>query len=168
MAGPIARRPNGLLDLLLTQQQGRSPRELGDIVTPVIDMQHFYETDRLTTAGMTITVTASNTSNTLTIPSGEVWNLKAWSCRGAFATVNQVLAMGYRVSSIVGGQFIDLGRSSFAPTGATDQFADGLIFENDLILPPGTKLTSFSQNVNLDAQANIGVTAAVLYVRMEV
>lgn len=168
MPSPIARRPSGLLDLLLTQQQGKNPSLLGESLSPVLDLGKFYESDRLTTATLAITVTATGVSSTTQVPSGEVWKLLGFGARGTFATVNQRLSLSFRLSTLPGGGIVDMAALTFAPTGAVDKFGDGFMMPEPMILPPGSSITAVATNLNLDGQANIGVSGGLLFVRMDV
>ena len=167
MAGPIARRPAGLLDLLLTQQQGRNPSVLGDDLLPIIDMLHFYEQERLTSEFAAITVNSAADSTTFTVPAGESWKCIGLSARGSFATAAQSIAMGGRISGIEGQGILELSTKSAASTAISDLF--GFLFDlpECRIWPSGTKFSVISRAVDLDAQASISVTATVYYVRME-
>ena len=168
MAGPIARRPQGLLDLLLTQQQGKNPAELGDLLLPVLELGHFYETDRIKTKGATITATTINSNATIEIPAGEAWKVYGFSVRGTFATVDQEVRVGFRISNIAGGEILESESIRFEAFGATDQFGNGIMFPQPIIYPSGAKFTCYTQELDLDAQPSIALRMVMLYIEMNV
>ena len=168
MAGPIARRPAGLLDLLLTQQQGENPKTLGDSVSPVLDILPFYNQERLDTDVQSVNMTAVNSFTSVLIPAGESWRVLCWSVRGAFATVNQTVRLGFRMQQFTGGGLVDLPALQFAASGATDLWGGCTVLPGDemVIYPSGTRFLTYAQELNLDAQANIALTSTVLFVQM--
>lgn len=168
MAGPIARRPAGLLDLLLTQQQGKNPTNLGDDVVPVLDIVPFYNQERLDTDIQSVNMTAVNSFTSAIIPAGESWRVLAWSVRGAFATVNQTVRLGFRMQQLGGGGLVDLPSVPAAAVGATDLWGGATVLPGDslVIYPAGTRFLTYAQSINLDAQANIALTSTLLFVQM--
>lgn len=169
MAGPIARRPNGLLDLLLAQQQGKNPATLGDSVVPVIDLGPFYNSERVSMARTTGTYTVSGGAVTLSIPTGEAWKVLAISCNGSFSAVAQRMAMNAQIVNIPGGS------AGVGPTwklcdvtsvAATDTFG-GAACLDDWILLGGVQFRFICSIIDLAAQPNIPAAVTVTYVRME-
>lgn len=168
MSGPIARRPAGLLDLLLTQQQGKNPNELGDMLLPVIDLSPFYMQERLTTATTSLTNAVVGSSATITIPAGESWMMHFLSVRGSFNAVNQRLKVGFRAASIDGGTIIDIGQTEqLDAIGATDGYSGQVQFAPGSIYPAGTRFLASTQVVDLALGANISGSLNALFVRME-
>lgn len=77
----ITRAPIGLLDFFGIQNQGRNPSLLSGTILPTLDVQSFYQTDKLEyieETGIAIAGTASSTLTT-TIPAGEVWYVKEFA-----------------------------------------------------------------------------------------
>lgn len=166
MGGPIARRPAGLLDLLLAQQQGKNPSSLGDDVLPVIEITDFYNQERIITQGGSLSMTAVNGTNTITIPAGEVWRPIYHACSGTFATTNQTVRIGWEIGSLPGSWQVTHKTERFEAVGATDKFGNAAAFPG-CIFPSGTKFLLRVQEINLDAQANIGLNVQMAYIRME-
>lgn len=170
MASPIARRPAGLLDLLLSQQQGTNPSNLSDNVNPTIDMAQFYYQDRLSVKTQNDNETAVGGTVTITVPAGESWLLWASSFAVQFATVNQRIYCYGHLTGLKGSTspcyFTDYGGMK-TPTGATDIVVGAYWFPNGFIVPSGTNIVAVVGSINLDAQPNIQVNHRVLYARME-
>jgi len=167
MPSPISRRPAGLLDLLLAQQQGQNPTDLIDSVSPTIDMLKFYEAERLDVTRDVKNVTAVGDVGAVDIPAGEYWKVLAIACNWVFATVNQRLGIRIEVKNI-GETRQDLITSVVkTPTGATDEAAVALRLGSPVIFPSGTTLQSRASSLALDGEANIQLTTTVFYVRME-
>lgn len=168
MAGPIARRPTGLLDLLLTQQQGKNPAELGEQLEPTIELIEFYALDRLTvTTQVTAVVGVGNNLN-IEVPGNEVWRLLNVGIRFNWATVNQTFGIRVELRDVPGGGvsvLTDFG-GTLSPSLATDQAGKGHQLPNPILIPPGATIRGDVTNVNLDAQPNISVTLSVLYHRL--
>jgi len=165
MPGPISRRPAGLLDLLLAQQQGKNPSSLSDAVAPVIDLSLFYEQERVDLESKVLSASAVGQAATITVPQGESWKIVGLTVRGTFNIIGSKIRLGL---------FFGIGTSAFAvvkeltstAVAATDKFGDG-IMPPGLILRPGSQLGCIVHEINLNAGANISTTAEVLYVRME-
>ena len=170
MAGPIARRPAGLLDLLLTQQQGKNPSELGDMLSPIIDLLPFYAQDRLSGAVGNKACTAVGDNVGITVPAGESWLVWTTSFSATFATVNQNISVYVELRGAAGTTqpvyLSDLGGLKSAD-GATDIVVGAQCFDKGLMIPSGTELRFVCGALNLDAQANITFRGRVLYARME-
>ena len=168
MASPIARRPGGLLDLLLTQQQGRNPSDLLDSVQPILDMAAFYEQERLYVTGGAKTITAVGGNDTILVPAGESWKLIHAGFFVSFATANQIFACTLELINlqIASMRISDLGGTQ-TPSLAND-FRVGIYTPpQPLILPSGAGLKFGVSSLTLDGQANISMTTRVLVVRME-
>ena len=168
MAGPIARRPSGLLDLLLTQQQGKNPSTLGDDLLPVLDLREFYESQRIETVGGSLSTTAVNQSSTITVPSGQVWRPLFHAVSGVFATANQEIAIGFEIGALPGAWQPTTDAHRFVAQGATDRFGNSANYSGcGIIVPSGTKFVIRVHEIDLDAQANIPLNIQLAYVRME-
>lgn len=169
MAGPIARRPAGLLDLLLTQQQGKNPSELGDVVSPTIDLTSLYEQEVLATTIASITADAVNDFSSIIIPDGEAWKLLASTVHGAFADANEVLSMGHRIQTLPGSGLIDQDALNFAAVGATDLFGGSFVLpaNGTVIYPPGTRFITFVRSITLGVPLSIVVSVDLLHVTMQ-
>lgn len=72
--GNIARKPRGLLDLLLTQSGGQNPSNLMESVRPTLDMLPFYLPERLDADTAAINQAVAGFTG-ITVPEGEVWLL---------------------------------------------------------------------------------------------
>ena len=168
MAGTISRRPAGLLDLLLTQQQGDNPSVLGDTVWPGIDLGPFYDQERLTITNGSSAFTGLAQTNTMTIPSGESWRLLAFGLRGSFATANQYIQLGFQIGGVSGSASVDIDARLFTAVGATDLYSGSFPWvKGNIIFPSGTNFRTKVESLNLDAQANLTVSVNALYVRMD-
>lgn len=168
MAGPIARRPAGLLDLLLTQQQGKQPTDLGDVVTPTLDIQPFYNQERLTTETAVLSNAAVGSVAIITIPAGESWQMLFLTTRGTFNAAAQTLRIGFRIASIAGGDIIDIGQTAdITAVGAADTYSGQVMFQPGQIFSAGTRFLATTQQVGLAAGAAIAGSLNALYVRME-
>lgn len=167
MPSPISRRPAGLLDLLLSQQQGENPDNLGNSVSPTIDLTDFYETDRVSVATATANFTGL-TAVTVTVPAAENWKLYGVSASWTWATANQDLKVKFELRNIPVSEHILASPSLQTSTGATDTGSVAFMLPHPRIIPPGTLVRCRGETINLDAQANIAVKLNVLHVRMEV
>lgn len=168
MSSPISRRPGGLLDLLLAQQQGKNPTLLEDTVAPVIDLTEFYATDRLTVTNAVKNFTGVNITEEITIPAAEQWWVRSVSATGAFATVNQTIRFDVIVDNVPSNSTILHSSGQLAAVGATDRWSFAFYLPSPLIFPPGVDFRFRATEINLDAQANIQATLTVMYTRMEV
>lgn len=165
MAGTIARRPAGLLDLLLTQQQGKNPAELGDLVLPVIDLSMFYGQERLEVNEATRTASAVGNSDEITVPQGESWGILNVSARATFNTIGQKIKISL-FASVGGSDFVMLAENSATAVGATDIVN---VFANlpFTVFPAGAQFGMLVGELDLNAGANISVVTTTLSVRME-
>lgn len=167
MASPISRRPGGLLDLLLTQQQGENPRQLLDAVAPTIEMWPFYQTDRLKILGNTTVLTAVGNIGTRTVPSGEIWKLIGVGYFATFATAAQRLGISAELVNLPDTLFgiHDFGTVTAAAIG--DIYYKSFWVPEPLLLPSGASIRGRCTSLDLDGEANIQVTQQLLFVRME-
>lgn len=81
MTQPISRFPAGLLDLVGSQNFGENPRQLADVVAPVVDIgQQYLVTLQVAAFGSTAAGAAGFNAFTnvpLVVPNGEVWKVVA-------------------------------------------------------------------------------------------
>lgn len=169
MASPISRRPSGLLDLLLTQQQGKNPSVLGESVQPVIDLTEMYATDRLTIETLNRTYTAIAQTTNFDVPPGETWRLFGVGGFFTFATIDQHLSVAVSLQRIPNathhvGQLV----GPTEPLTATGKATIGYEFANPLWIPPGTRIQLSCNDLDLDGQASIVAVHTVMFTRMEV
>lgn len=167
MGGPISRRPSGLLDLLLTQQQGDNPDQLGDMVAPVIDLVTFYEADRIRVSAVTTNLSAVGVTATHTVPSGESWRLMCAGFAHVFNTANQEAQLYLSLSgfgSAALGYCHDFGLKQAG--AASDVAAGGFWFPRPMVIPSGTAVKFTVGALTLDA-STISLLSRVIYIRME-
>lgn len=167
MASPIARRPAGLLDLLLTQQQGRNPDDLLDTVQPVLDITKFYDAERVETKALTTSVSALGGFGGIGVDAGQVWKVYGVAFFNNFATVNQRIGIA---GEILNKQVSDFHYHNFGivtATGATDVNVNSFMWPNPVHWTSGDTFRGRCTSINLDAQPNISVTMQMMYVRME-
>ena len=167
MASPISRRPAGLLDLLLSQQQGQNPTKLEDDVQPIIDMSQFYEADRISIDALTTNLSAVGVTATHTVPAGEHWKLIAVGFAGVFNAANQRVQIYFSFSGFSGTALgYSIGWDAKTAAAASDVYADGLYFPQPLIVPSGTELKFSCGSLDLQASTT-SLLSRVIYVRME-
>lgn len=85
MNSPITGFPAGLLSLIGSNTFGQSPRELGGVVAPTIELIDLYLAPKLEVAfnpGVAAIAAGQNTgaAYTITVPTGETWFVRAISC----------------------------------------------------------------------------------------
>lgn len=165
MAGPIARRPAGLLDLLLTQQQGRNPVELGDQLNPTIDLTKFYSAERIASSAQAVSATVVGATATTTVPNGENWILLNLGYQTITNAAGQVLRAGIYVRPTSIAVPVGVG-PTITTVGAADRISYGFDAQG-LIVPSGTRIQLIIEELNLAAGAAFTVYLNCLYVRME-
>lgn len=74
--GGINRNPSGLLNFLLTQAGGRNPDFLLEQVRPVLDIEKYYEPDRLRAVSEVISLNVGQL-DFIEVPESEVWLVKS-------------------------------------------------------------------------------------------
>jgi len=168
MPSPISRRPAGLLDLLLTQQQGANPRELRDDVQPIIDMSAFYESERLAgqSNGIAVTANGPQTADQITIPDGEYWKVLGFGAYFDPSVNNMAVGLSFwaRLSNVP----LPLTEQVYSDQiGATSFFSWGELLPQPIHFPSGTSFFIDVGRILLQGQPNALVTQYVLYVRME-
>ena len=75
--GKINRIPLGLLDLLSSKTDGRTPQEMSDIVAGVIDLEKYYLSERLSHEFFTFSAAAITSNGSIQIPGGESWAIRS-------------------------------------------------------------------------------------------
>lgn len=167
MPSPISRRPAGLLDLLLAQQQGKNPADLLESVQPILDMVPFYNTDRLTDSNQAFGATAVGGGTNIEVPAGEYWRMISAGIFVTFATVNQEIKVSLALSQIGSTtQYITEFDGLRSAVRANDQEIGGYDFPSNLIVPSGARFRFECDSINLDGQPSIVVSGTLLYVRM--
>jgi hypothetical protein len=124
MSGPIQTIPQGLLGLLQLKQTGNNPRDLADVVNPVVDMRDFWFNRNVVDIGVvsfgTPTFTKAlptatpgqgqefTTPSTIQVPSNQTWWLTKYevhctllaaetirfACSSWFKPANSVFRLG--------------------------------------------------------------------------
>lgn len=98
---PINRRSMGLLSLLDLKTMGETPRNLGKLVQPTMELFDFYLIDsEIQNAQLTRTINANVTEGTFlqlsgfstnlggnTVPNDEVWYVREWCLISRFANI---------------------------------------------------------------------------------
>jgi hypothetical protein len=70
----LAGYPAGLLSLVQSQSFGIAPKDLGDVIAPIVDLTSMYLlTAQRATANSGVLVNGNN--NLITVPDGEVWRV---------------------------------------------------------------------------------------------
>lgn len=168
MPSPISRRPAGLLDLLLTQQQGRNPSELRDSVQPVMEMTPFYQSERLKISAVNANAAAVGSTATHSVPSGEYWKILSLGVGGVFANATQTIGVYATIGNLQSTNLLYLTNfgGTFASTATGDIWANGHEMRQPLILPSGAQIKFAVSDLALAAGA-ITMQSRVMYVRLE-
>jgi len=168
VASPISRRPSGLLDLLLTQQQGKNPALLEDDVQPIIDLGPFYEAERLETINASNAVTATGVqASTIDVPAGEYWKLLCLSIYADFGAGNQDILPFIRIRNL--GSIVHVLTPRFQSSSAfTLAQGDQLWLPQPLHCPSGVSFEMNVEGLDLQGQPNILTLMEALYVRMDI
>lgn len=171
MASPISRRPTGLLDLLLTQQQGKNPDKLGDDVIPVIEMRPFYSQERFDIERQSMAITVNGDYGAIEVPAGETWFVYAFGLRLEYATAAQYLTadltIDWTATTFAGFNYNIHGRNGMDPDFANQDMNAGFWLPQPLVFPSGVKFNCEINRINLDGQPNILGLHHCLYTRME-
>lgn len=172
MPSPISRRPSGLLDLLLTQQQGKNPSTLLDDVLPVLEMRPFYAQDRLTVEREALAVTASGIQATqIDVPQGESWMVFGFGLRIEYATAAQSCTADLLIDissvTFAGITFAPSATNVIDPGFASQEMNNGFLLPQPIAFPSGTEFKLDLQRINLDGQPNLLMLFSCLYTRME-
>ena len=167
MPSPISRRPAGLLDLLLTQQQGANPRELLDTVQPIVDMSAFYESERLDVEveTMAITTLGVQTADAIDVPDGEYWKVLGVGASAEATIANQALGVTVLVRN-VGNEFpVFRGRyHSDIDAGSQVEYWSFML-PMPIHFPSGSSFLLSADDANFGGQP-INCTLRIFYVRM--
>jgi hypothetical protein len=168
MGSPISRRPQGLLDLLLAQQQGANPGDLRDDVSSTLDLFEFYAVERMAISATGTAIAAVDGQSSVTVPATEAWRLIAVSGAWTWATANQDLKLSLQIRNVSGTNMHLSTGELRTSTGVSDKDAQAFVMPVPILLPSGSQLRLIAQSLNLDGQASISVTNSVLHTRMQV
>ena len=83
----INRQPQGLANFLSVQAGGRNPDDLSQSVRPVVNIEPFYQPDRLRAAKTAFNLNVQQLQE-LIVPEGEIWKLLSVSLQGQNAAAN--------------------------------------------------------------------------------
>lgn len=151
----IAGFPTGLLDLLGSQNFGENPRDLGNVIAPVVDVRELFQVTKqrvIFNSGTDVLANGNNSLKTfaLTVPAGEVWRIVAGS---AFlnTAVGETVGQAYLSATIGGGTTII---SDGVPLAASQTRWANLSAE-PFFAPAGTLLSIWGSEV-------VGVPTAAL------
>lgn len=75
----LNRFPRGFLDLVGSISQGKAPPQYVDAVAPTLDMNELYLGSVLGIAGIDFTHSNAGSSDSVTVPDGEVWLVRGFS-----------------------------------------------------------------------------------------
>lgn len=168
MPSPISRRPSGLLDLLLTQQQGKNPAEILDSVQPVMDLFPFYASARLTSARATYTATGTGilAADSLAVPDGETWAVLNVSQHWEFALSSDDIKSNILLLNLQDASNVPLSTYEyFNPSVANEVMEKTLWFPQPMFLSSGM---AFATQIGWFDQASTNGYLTALYYRMSV
>ena len=168
MASPISRRPTGLLDLLLTQQQGENPRTLLDSVSPTIDLVKFYESQRLDTSQSSFAVTAVGNSADISIPQAEYWKVIGFDAKWVAGAANQSMGLRFEVGGVASNLLFDFFSQDITRAAIGDVAAYTFMLPQTIIYPSGSFFRFRVTELTLGGAGSISVTITAHYVRMDV
>lgn len=93
----INRIPRGYLDLLKTETGGKLPSASSETVAPVVDMNAFYEADKLSIEQLQHTPGAFPSSSSVFVPTDETWVLWAlgmsWGANALADTMDWLVSL---------------------------------------------------------------------------
>lgn len=107
----LAGYPTGLLDLVGSQSFGQAPKDLADVVAPVMDLSPLYLLTKQV-AAIAIVAGPANGTNAgkgLIVPPGEVWSVRAG---GVFVATGVGVTGDFTPSMISNGLTVSLGDST--------------------------------------------------------
>lgn len=113
--GRINAVPEGLLDLLRSKTDGRTPADLAEVVSPVLDLGPMYFGERLDFQGTTIAPYGLGATLSITVPQTEVWVLLGWSLFMQSINAGQSGRVSWRLANLPGS-----GTTSATIIGASD------------------------------------------------
>lgn len=187
MEAPINRFARGLLSFLDLKQQGKTPRELGSIVTPEIDLTQFYLQDVLQDQGIfqaaaaipisaggnvnrRFTIASPDTGLTaaggLAVPQDEIWYVDRWQVFVINGAAGDFHASALTVFSTGFGT----GVRSFMDANVTVRTENGAMNITTLSRPffawPGSELcfTGLSFNITVATNGN----GAIRFARLKI
>lgn len=136
----ISRFAKGFLDLLGVQNFGENPRQLSDVVLPVVDIGNQYQVELLRPQATAIADILVGFNAVHTVPAGEVWCLKQGHA-GVVTDAGEAFAGGLAVS--IEGNAYSLG--PLMTIGASSVNWSVSMFQ-DLWLPAGAAIGVFCQS----------------------
>jgi len=143
---PLTNFPKGLLDLVGSNNFGENPREMSDLITPVMEIGRLYLAQFLTTVagiGVGAPTAGFNLIANLVVPTGKVWAL--YSVAAAFTTEAGVA--GDVLVSLVSIGNVRTFLSNSVATAASQTKMSTTQFSDPVMLPAGTKLGVYLQNI---------------------
>jgi len=140
MTSPLHKVPRGLLELLRGRTLGRTPDELGGIVTPTIETTAYYAADILLTSANTATTAAVPIlSNYVTTAAFRVYAVGAVFVNGAAAGANMFLSWGIQVGGLAPtpntNTELALGQIALGTTVAGQAYHGGSVIDSYYALP---------------------------------
>lgn len=147
--------PVGLQDFLGSKNFGRNPSELGQVVSPSLDLKPFLGVYEQRLARATDLRTGVGVCCSLTVPEGEAWYLIAVSARidGAVAAANYRLAI--TLESPIGGIPTGIGMP-LAEAGTGVNLVAGDLF-GVVYRPSEPQILNSGTILNLHYYKNVGV-----------
>jgi len=102
-SGPIQKAPSGLLDFLQLKNLGQNPRDLSDVVSPVLALNDWYGAGEVELRdGSALPLTSGvrycslNAILGLQVPDGEVWRVREFSVSLAFNAPTAINVLSLR------------------------------------------------------------------------
>jgi len=107
----LAGYPTGLLDLVGSQSFGIAPKDLSDIVGPIVDLTGLYMLTKQVAAIAIMAAPANGTNATkgLIVPAGEVWSIRAG---GVFVGAGVGVSGDFTPTMISNGLTVALGATT--------------------------------------------------------
>jgi len=169
--GRINAIPEGLLDLLKSKTDGQTPRELAEVVAPILTMDGFYNQDRLDYQSNTIAPFGVGATTGFIVPQDEVWQILNWGLFLQGVSDGQAGSVSLRLEKLPGRQsasatFAGSFEYSFA-TGSTplQKWYSFPVPSLPLVLSGGIEMYARHDNFFADASANPSAALYVMYYR---
>lgn len=166
----INRPPKGLNDFLQLHSKGLNPNQLADTIIPTIDVGRFVSADLLLqSAFVTSGYTAAATPNhfaTITVPNGELWDVRAISVEGNPNSTSAIFAVGLQDVNQVGSDAVLTNFASLVPEPLTGLFIQNATFTPgfEFLVGSGVTMGAWMRF----ATGNGSVTTRVLYYKLTV